>query len=73
MTDPDDYAEALNTWLHGTEFHGKDHYYVIGRTAFGNLTLWGTKTGTSLTINCPWAMMFRRTNPIGWSRETEAI
>ncbi|WMJ67638.1 GAD-like domain-containing protein [Stenotrophomonas sp. 24(2023)] len=58
MTDPDDYAEVLNAWLYGTEFHGQDDYYVIGRKAFGDLTLWGTKTGRSLTINCPWAMIF---------------
>ena len=58
MTDPDDYAEALNAWLYGTEFYGKDDYFVIGRTAFGDLTLWGTKTGTSLTITCPWAMIY---------------
>jgi len=58
MTDPDDYAEALNAWLYGTDFYKKDSYYVIGRTAFGDLTLWGTRTGTSLTINSPWATLF---------------
>ncbi|AWH55377.1 hypothetical protein C1924_02190 [Stenotrophomonas sp. ESTM1D_MKCIP4_1] len=58
MTDPDEYTEALSAWLYGTEFDGKDHYSVIGRTAFGDLTLWGTKRGRSLTINCPWAMIF---------------
>ena len=68
MTDPDDYAEALNAWLYGTEFYGKDHYYVIGRTAFGDLTLWGTKSGRSLTINCPWAMIFP-TDKSRWMKE----
>lgn len=50
MTEPDDYSEVLNAWLHGTEFYGKDRYYVIGRSAFGELFIWGTKTGPSLTI-----------------------
>ena len=68
MTDPDDYAEVLNAWLYGTEFYGKDYYYVIGRSAFGNLTLWGTKTGRSLTINCPWAMIFP-TDKSRWMNE----
>ncbi|HEL5052451.1 TPA: DUF1851 domain-containing protein [Stenotrophomonas maltophilia] len=68
MTDPDEYAEALHAWLYGTEFYGKDHYYVIGRTAFGDLTLWGTKTGRSLTINCPWAMIFP-TDKSRWMKE----
>lgn len=67
-TDPDDYAEALNAWLYGTEFYGKDHYYVIGRSAFGNLTLWGTRTGRSLTINCASAMIFPTDKP-RWMRE----
>lgn len=71
ITDPDDYAEALNAWLYGTEFYGKDHYYVIGRSAFGNLTLWGTKTGRSLTINCAWAMIFP-TDKSRWMREGKA-
>lgn len=71
ITDPDEYAEALNAWLYGTEFYGKDHYYVIGRSAFGNLTLWGTKTGRSLTINCAWAMIFP-TDKSRWMREGKA-
>ncbi|AWH55376.1 hypothetical protein C1924_02185 [Stenotrophomonas sp. ESTM1D_MKCIP4_1] len=58
MTNPDEYAEALKAWLHGTELHGRDNYYVIGRSAFGDLSVWGTRTGTSLTVNCPWAMIF---------------
>lgn len=58
VTDPDDYAEALNAWLYGTEFYTADRYHVIGRSAFGKLDLWGERTGRSLTINCPWATIF---------------
>jgi len=68
MTDPDDYSEVLNAWLYGTEFYGTDNYYVIGRSAFGDLTLWGTKTGPSLTIDCPWAMIFPDDNT-AWMSE----
>ena len=58
MTDPDDYSEVLNAWLYGTNFHRKDKYYVIGRTAFGKLVVWGTKSGPSLTIVANMAMIF---------------
>lgn len=58
MTDPDAYAEVLNAWLYGTELYGRDDYYVIGRTAFGKLMVWGTRTGPSLDINCPFGTLF---------------
>jgi len=58
MTDPDEYSEVLKAWLYGTEFYGKDDYFVIGRTAFGHLEIWGTRTGSSLSINAPWAMIY---------------
>lgn len=68
MTDPDDYSEVLNAWLYATEFYGTDNYYVIDRSAFGDLTLWGTKTGPSLTIDCPWTMIFPDDNA-AWMSE----
>lgn len=58
MTDPAEYSDALNAWLHQTRFYGTDKYYVIGRSAFGNLMVWGTETGPSLSIDCPWRMIF---------------
>jgi hypothetical protein len=58
LTDPDDYSEVLNAWLYETEFYGKDHFYVIGRSAFGKLEVWGAKTGPCITINCAWGMIY---------------
>lgn len=60
MTDPDEYSGVLRAWLEGTEFEGRDSYYVIGRSAFGELKIWGAETGNSLRIVSPWAMIFPR-------------
>ena len=68
MTDPDEYGEALNAWLYGTQFHGTDRYYVIGRSAFGKLMVWGTKTGPSLKILPSWAMIFPSDHSL-WMQE----
>ncbi|HDS1675902.1 MAG: DUF1851 domain-containing protein [Stenotrophomonas maltophilia] len=62
MTDPDDYSEVLKSWLYGTEFYGKDDYYVIGRSAFGDMEVLGARTGLRLTIDCKWAMIFPSDN-----------
>ena len=40
----------------------KDAYYVIARSAFGELFLWGTKSGQSLDVKSLWGMMFPRDN-----------
>jgi hypothetical protein len=58
MTDPDEYAEVLNAWIYGTRFYRQDEYSVVGRTAFGKLMVWGRRTGFSLSIDCPWGMIF---------------
>lgn len=50
LVDPDEYEPALEAWIGDTPFMEKDAYYVIGRSAFGNLFLWGTKSGQSLKI-----------------------
>ena len=50
LVDPDEYEPALEEWIGDTPFMEKDSYYVIGRSAFGNLFLWGTKSGQSLKI-----------------------
>ena len=47
---PDEYAPVLNLWLNGLTLPFKDSFYVLGRSALGNLYVWGTRTGQSLTI-----------------------
>lgn len=51
--DPQEYEPALEAWIGDTPFMEQDAYHVIARSAFGELILWGEKTGDSLKI-LPW-------------------
>ena len=62
MTDPGEYSEVLNAWIYGTPLYGTDDFYVIGRTAFGRLMVWGTKTGPCMTILSMTSMIFPKDN-----------
>ena len=59
---PDDYKDILTQWLSGTVFEqreidGVDKYYVIGRSAFGRLFVWGETSGQSIKINPNYGMI----------------
>ncbi|MCR5893335.1 MULTISPECIES: GAD-like domain-containing protein [Burkholderia] len=56
--DPDEWEDELEAWIGETEFMERDAYYVIARTAFGGLVLWGEKTGQSLKVTTPYGMIF---------------
>lgn len=58
LVDPREYADVLNAWIHATDFFSKDRYHVFARGAFGNLYVWGERTGPSLHINAPNSMIF---------------
>ena len=45
MVNPDDYEHALESWIGDTPIMEQDAYYVIARSAFGKLYLWGERTG----------------------------
>jgi hypothetical protein len=49
---PDDYEDLVDEWLHDTFLEQIDAFQVIARSAFGELFLWGQKTGGSATISC---------------------
>lgn len=49
---PDDYEDLVDEWLHDTFLEQIDEFQVIARSAFGELFLWGNKTGGSVTILC---------------------
>lgn len=50
LVNPEEYEGVVACWLEGTEFGKRDRYHLIARGAFGDLYLWGEKTGCSLKI-----------------------
>ncbi|MDH0749152.1 DUF1851 domain-containing protein [Pseudomonas sp. GD03842] len=50
IVNPQEYERVVDSWLEGTEFEKRDTYHLIARGAFGDLYLWGEKTGFSLKI-----------------------
>ncbi|QIE25977.1 GAD-like domain protein (plasmid) [Caballeronia sp. SBC1] len=50
--DPDSYEDLADIWLEDTPFEEIDRYHVIARTGFGDLFLWGERTGPKVTIAC---------------------
>ncbi|MGP5010219.1 GAD-like domain-containing protein [Psychrobacter glacincola] len=49
IVNPADYEEDLTTWL-GDEVMRQDNYYVIARSGFGELYVWGEKSGFTFEI-----------------------
>ena len=49
---PEDYEDLVDEWLFDTLLEQIDAFHVIARSAFGELFLWGQKTGGSVTISC---------------------
>jgi len=67
VVNPADYHDILQGWVHGTEFEqreseGLDKYYVIGRSAFGRLFVWGKSSGLSIKINPLYGMLLPSDN-----------
>ncbi|MCY1445224.1 GAD-like domain protein [compost metagenome] len=48
---PQEYESILAQWLTATGVEGQDSYYVIARSAFGELYVWGERGGYCLTIS----------------------
>lgn len=62
IVDPDEYEPALEAWIGDTPLMEQDEYHVIARSAFGDLFLWGRKSGQSVHIKSIWGMIFPRDN-----------
>lgn len=57
IVNPADYEDELSFWL-GEDISKQDSYYVIARSGFGELYVWGEKTGFAFEI----------TPTLGWVR-----
>ncbi len=62
ITDPAEYEGVLNEWIKNTELADLDTFHVIARSGFGELFLWGTKTGYQYKIDCPHGWIFKGRN-----------
>lgn len=51
LVNPDDYQDVLDAWLDNIETPPHEEYFVISRSAFGDLEVWGTIHGRCLTIS----------------------
>ncbi|EKT4523557.1 DUF1851 domain-containing protein [Pseudomonas putida] len=52
MVNPQEYENVLASWMQSSALEMTDTYHVIARSAFGDLYLWGEKSGPSLCIFC---------------------
>ncbi|VVO10757.1 GAD-like domain-containing protein [Pseudomonas fluorescens] len=50
IVNPQEYDGVVSSWIEGTKYGERDTYHLIARSAFGDLYLWGEKTGFSLKI-----------------------
>ena len=50
ITNPAEFEDVLESFLDGTDYEDYDNYHVIARSAYGELYLWGERTGDSLAI-----------------------
>lgn len=48
---PSDYAEIMEAWLKQTPLWGRENFYVIARTAYGELYVWGDKCYDTVIID----------------------
>ncbi|STY90974.1 T6SS immunity protein Tdi1 domain-containing protein [Moraxella bovis] len=58
LVNPDDYADLLDEILKPTPFYAHDDWYVLGRTAFGELKVMGRYTRSHLTIVLDYIRIF---------------
>ena len=59
---PQEYEPALEAWIGDTLFMKQDAYHVVARSAFGDLYMWGEKTGSSLEVSATGSFCIPRTS-----------
>lgn len=58
--DPEEWDDVLEAWIGETPLMKKDTYHVIACGAFGELYLWGERTGASIFVRSAWGTIFPR-------------
>lgn len=62
--DPEEYEPVLEAWIGDTPFMEQDAFHIIARSAFGDLYVWGERTGT-LKLFAPGAFIFPTSARVG--------
>ncbi len=71
---PQEYEPVLESWISDTHFMEEDSYHVIGRSAFGDIYLFGGKYGRALNIIAPDSkMMPPEEKPSDLNRSVQAF
>jgi len=60
IVNPQEYQGVMETWLEDRGIMEEDSYYVIARTGFGDLLLWGEKTGQKYKIEPKDGVIFQK-------------
>lgn len=58
LVNPDEYQDVLDVWLDNIETPPHEEYFVIARSAFGDLEIWGTLHGRCFTISTTMNQIF---------------
>lgn len=51
MVNPNEYQDILDKWLQKTSLWGRENFYTVARTAFGELYVFGDKSSSYTIIN----------------------
>ena len=58
LTNPEEYSGLVEEYLKDTVYEGRHDLYVVARSAFGELYLWESKKGNTLTLDAFSNMIF---------------
>jgi len=53
LVNPQEYEAVVASWIENTALEALDTFHLVARSAFGDLYLFGKKTGFSLSIDAP--------------------
>lgn len=58
LVNPEEYQDVLDAWLENIETQPHEEYFVIARSAFGDLQVWGTIHGNCYKISSTISSIF---------------
>ena len=73
LVNPDEYQDVLDAWLENIETPPHEEFFVISRSAFGDLQVWGTIHGNCYKISSTISSIFPSMNKLEKSEEDFTI